>query len=39
MPESQTQTKSEFKNQIINEFINALERLGFTYIYDKTTFN
>ena len=37
MAESQTQTKSEFKNQIINEFINALERLGFTYIFDKVT--
>ena len=28
MAESQTQTNYEPKEQIINEFINALERLG-----------
>ena len=33
----QTQTKSESKEQIINELVNTLEKLGFTYIYDKTT--
>ena len=34
---TQTQTKSESKEQIINELVNTLEKLGFTYIYDKVT--
>jgi hypothetical protein len=37
MPETQIQIKSESKEQTIKEFSETLDKLGFTYIFDKTT--